>query len=56
MATTHEGRSDITVAIVALSAEAAELQTRVTELGQELVDVDRRMKAVSAALHRLSSI
>jgi hypothetical protein len=54
MAKTQEGCTDIAVAIVALSAEAAELQTRVTELRQELVDVDRHMTAVSAALCRLS--
>ncbi|WP_371666810.1 hypothetical protein OG985_03840 [Streptomyces sp. NBC_00289] len=40
MAKTHEGRTDIAVAMVALTAEAAELQTRVTQLRRELVDVD----------------
>ncbi|MFJ9022018.1 hypothetical protein ACIRPU_18935 [Streptomyces sp. NPDC102259] len=54
MAKTREGRTDIAVAIVALTAEAAELETRVTELRKELMDVDRRMTAVSAALYRLS--
>ncbi|MDH6629134.1 hypothetical protein M2271_006970 [Streptomyces sp. LBL] len=54
MAKTHEGCTDIAVAVVVLTAEAAELQTRVTALRQELVDVDRRMTAVSAALYRLS--
>lgn len=54
MAKTQAVRTDTAVAIVALTAEAAELQTRVTELRQELVDVERRMTAVSAALYRLS--
>ncbi|MFD9316421.1 hypothetical protein ACFWDQ_01675 [Streptomyces sp. NPDC060053] len=54
MAKAREGRTDIAVAIVALAAEAAELETRVTALRKELVDVDRHMTAVSAALDRLS--
>jgi prefoldin subunit 5 len=54
MTETHERRTDIVVTVMALAAEAAELQTRVTELRQELVDVDNCMAAVSTALRRLS--
>jgi prefoldin subunit 5 len=55
MTETHERRTDIAATVMALAAEAAELQTRVTELRQELVDVDDCMAAVSTALRRLSS-
>jgi prefoldin subunit 5 len=54
MTETHERRTDIAATVMALAAEAAELQTRVTELRQELVDVDDCMAAVSTALRRLS--
>ncbi|MFE2424266.1 hypothetical protein [Streptomyces hokutonensis] len=56
MTETHERRTDIAATVMALAAEAAELQTRVTELRQELVDVDDCMAAVSTALRRLSPL
>ncbi|MFJ5303213.1 hypothetical protein [Streptomyces sp. NPDC088350] len=48
----HEGHPDIAVTVTALTAEAAALRSRVTELRQELVDVNDRMTALSTLLHR----
>jgi hypothetical protein len=39
---------------MAPAAEAAELQTRVAELRQKLVDVNDRVTAISTALYRIS--
>ncbi|MFE2562315.1 hypothetical protein [Streptomyces mirabilis] len=50
MTHTAESRTDIAAAVVSLAAEAAELETRVNELRQELANLKERMKAVSAAL------
>ncbi|MGW2051757.1 hypothetical protein ACWCPF_42490 [Streptomyces sp. NPDC001858] len=50
-----ENGVDIADTVVSLSAEAAQLRTRVDELRQELVDLDARMTAISQALHRLHS-
>ncbi|MER5436705.1 hypothetical protein [Streptomyces sp. NPDC002588] len=48
-----ENRVAIAATVVSLAAEAAELRTRADELRRELVDLDERMSAVSAALGRL---
>ncbi|MFJ3307171.1 hypothetical protein ACIPSA_29490 [Streptomyces sp. NPDC086549] len=50
-----EKRIDIAATVVSLAAEATELQTRIKELCQELVNLDERMTAISAALQQLSS-
>ncbi|WP_427917314.1 hypothetical protein [Streptomyces sp. cg40] len=50
----HEERTDIAATVMALSAESAELQTRVTALRRELVHINERMTAISTTLHRLS--
>ncbi|MET7972493.1 hypothetical protein ABZW44_05290 [Streptomyces mirabilis] len=52
MTHTAENRTDIAAAVVSLTAEAAELETRVTELRQELADLKARMKAVGTALYQ----
>ncbi|MGX9883377.1 hypothetical protein [Streptomyces sp. NPDC002276] len=54
MEETHEERTDIAATVMALSAESAELQTRVTALRRELVHINERMTAISTTLHRLS--
>jgi predicted nucleic acid-binding Zn-ribbon protein len=51
MSVTGEDRADLAVAFVSLTAEAAELNNRVTELRQELADVRERMNVISAALN-----
>ncbi|WP_406440316.1 hypothetical protein OHB14_15895 [Streptomyces sp. NBC_01613] len=51
-----ESRADITATVLALAAEATELQTRAAELRQSLVNVDERMSAISATLRRLSPV
>ncbi|MGW0578656.1 hypothetical protein ACWD25_22430 [Streptomyces sp. NPDC002920] len=56
MTQARQDRIDIAATAVALAAEAAELQTRVTALRRELVDLDERMRAVSAALHRRARV
>ncbi|MEU9457039.1 hypothetical protein [Streptomyces sp. NPDC048277] len=50
-----ENSIDMATTVVALAAEAAELQTRIDVLRQELVTLDERMEAVSAALQHLPS-
>lgn len=50
-----ENRVDLMATIVSLAAQANALQARVGELRQELVSLDERMKAISAALHELTS-
>ncbi|WP_192583575.1 hypothetical protein [Streptomyces albicerus] len=50
-----ESRIDIATTVVSLAAEATELETRVNELRQELVNVNERMKAISTALRELPS-
>lgn len=49
--TTSEKRLAFTATVVALAAEATELETRVTELRQALAELDERIRAVSNALH-----
>ncbi|MFF3374100.1 hypothetical protein ACFYXF_14325 [Streptomyces sp. NPDC002680] len=51
--TMPKNREGMAATVVSLTAEATELETRVDELRQELVDVDKRMEAISDALHRL---
>lgn len=51
--TISENREGMAATVVSLTAEATELETRAAELRRELVDVDRRMEAISDALHRL---
>ncbi|MCT9105033.1 hypothetical protein N4G69_05225 [Streptomyces mirabilis] len=52
MTHTAENRTDIAAAVVSLTAEATELETRVDELRQELANLKERMKAVSTALYQ----
>ncbi|MEV7885845.1 hypothetical protein ACWD3I_36825 [Streptomyces sp. NPDC002817] len=42
--------TDIATAVVSLTAEAAELETRMHAIRRELADVKERMQAVTAAL------
>ncbi|MGW1713471.1 hypothetical protein [Streptomyces sp. NPDC002156] len=51
--TISENREGMAAIVVSLTAEATELETRAAELRRELVDVDKRMEAISDALHRL---
>ncbi|MCX4702737.1 hypothetical protein [Streptomyces sp. NBC_01373] len=48
-----EHRIDMTATVVSLATEATELETRVNELRQELVDLNERIEAISDALHQL---
>ncbi|MEU2737955.1 hypothetical protein ABZ656_21935 [Streptomyces sp. NPDC007095] len=50
-----ENGIDMAATVVALAAEATELQTRINVLRQELVALNERMKAISAAPQRLPS-
>ena len=52
MSLIDEDRVDLAATFVSLTAEAAGLRTRVTELRQELADVDERMRVISTALNR----
>jgi hypothetical protein len=52
MSLIDEDRVDLTATFVSLTAEAAELRTRVTQLRQELADLGERMNVVSTALNR----
>ncbi|WP_409467810.1 hypothetical protein [Streptomyces sp. HC307] len=49
-----ENRIDIAGTVVSLAAEATELQTRVNELHQELIDLNERIRTISNVLQRLS--
>ncbi|MFD9316404.1 hypothetical protein ACFWDQ_01585 [Streptomyces sp. NPDC060053] len=51
-----QNRVDITATVMSLAAEAADLQTRVDELRQEIVSLDERMSAISAALGRCPDV
>lgn len=48
-----ENRTDIAAAVVSLTAEATELESRINEIHLELAHLKERMRAVSAALHRI---
>lgn len=50
MSLIDEDRVDPTATFVSLTAEAAELRVRVTELRQELADLGERMNVISTAL------
>ncbi|MEV5149472.1 hypothetical protein [Streptomyces sp. NPDC052727] len=50
-----ENRVDLMATVVSLAAEAHALQTRVDKLQKELVSLDERIRATSAALHELTS-
>lgn len=50
MSLVDENRVDLFATFIGLTAEAAELRIRVTELRQELADLGERINAVSAAL------
>ncbi|MEU1184135.1 hypothetical protein ABZ464_42290 [Streptomyces sp. NPDC005820] len=47
-----EDRVDLAATFVSLTAEAAELRTRVTELRRELADLGERMNVITIALNR----
>ncbi|MEU2618421.1 hypothetical protein ABZ642_09650 [Streptomyces sp. NPDC007157] len=47
-----ENGIDLAATVVALSAEAAELQTRIDALREELVALDVQMEAITAALRQ----
>ncbi|WP_149828441.1 hypothetical protein [Streptomyces tailanensis] len=50
-----ENRIGTAATVESLTAEAAELATRVKELRQDIVDLDERIEAASDALRRLSA-
>ncbi|WP_123968358.1 hypothetical protein [Streptomyces sp. TLI_185] len=52
MSVIAEDRVDVAATFESLTAEAAELRTRVTELRQELADLGERMNVISTALNR----
>ncbi|WP_176742454.1 hypothetical protein [Streptomyces sp. LUP47B] len=52
MSLIDEDRVDLTTAFESLTAEAAALSSRVTELRQELADLGERMNVISTALNR----
>jgi uncharacterized protein YceH (UPF0502 family) len=56
MSQAAENQVGIAGTVVSLAAEAAELQTRVNELRQELADLTERMRVISAALHELRPV
>ncbi|MER5520915.1 hypothetical protein ACGFZQ_12525 [Streptomyces sp. NPDC048254] len=47
-----ENGIDLAATVVALTAEAAQLQTRINALREELVALDEQMKAIAAALRQ----
>ncbi|MBW8818277.1 MAG: hypothetical protein JF598_08585 [Streptomyces sp.] len=52
MSLIDEDRVDLAATFELLTAEAAALRTRVTELRQELADLGERMNVISTALNR----
>ncbi|MDQ1051399.1 hypothetical protein [Streptomyces sp. V4I2] len=52
MSLIHEDRIDLAATFESLTAEAAELRDRVTELRQELAALGERMIVISTALNR----
>ncbi|MFJ9100881.1 hypothetical protein ACIRJM_20730 [Streptomyces sp. NPDC102405] len=52
MSLIDEDRVDLTATFESLTAEAAALSSRVTELRQELADLGERMNVISTALNR----
>ncbi|UUN25238.1 hypothetical protein [Streptomyces sp. FIT100] len=52
MTAASENRLAFTATVVALTAEATELETRVIELRQALAELDERIRAVSNALRQ----
>lgn len=52
MSALSEDRVDLAATFVSLTAEAAELRTRVTELRRELADLGERMNVITIALNR----
>ncbi|MEU9546687.1 hypothetical protein [Streptomyces mirabilis] len=52
MAQAGENGIDPAATVVAPTAEAAELQARINALREELMALNERMKAISAALQR----
>ncbi|AVH60642.1 MULTISPECIES: hypothetical protein [Streptomyces] len=52
MTAASENRLALTATVVALAAEAAELETRVIELRKALAELNERMRAMSNALHQ----
>ncbi|MEU0945412.1 hypothetical protein ABZ379_21860 [Streptomyces canus] len=55
MSAVDENRVDLFATFVSLTAEAAELRIRVTELRQELADLGERMNVISTALRSTRS-
>lgn len=55
MTPTTENRVDVIATVVSLAAEANALRARIGELHQELVSLDERMTAISAALRELTA-
>ncbi|MGW2959312.1 hypothetical protein ACWDGI_12610 [Streptomyces sp. NPDC001220] len=52
MTQARENGIGLAATVVALTAEAAELQTRINALREELVALDEQMKAITAALRQ----
>ncbi|MFC8430095.1 hypothetical protein [Streptomyces sp. NPDC057253] len=55
MSLVDENRVDLSATFEGLTAEAAELRIRVTELRQELADLGERMNVISTALRSTRS-
>ncbi|MGW3691632.1 hypothetical protein [Streptomyces sp. NPDC005125] len=51
-----ENQIDIAATVMSLATEATELQARVNELRQELVDLNERMRAIYNALYQLAPV
>ncbi|MFI6579623.1 hypothetical protein [Embleya sp. NPDC050493] len=54
MTTDSRDRPTLEDTVRSLTAEATELETRVTELRRALTGLDEQMRTVSDALHRIS--
>ncbi|MFI5634588.1 hypothetical protein ACIA8E_35600 [Streptomyces sp. NPDC051664] len=56
MTRSTENQIDIAATVMSLAAEATELEARVNELRQELIDLNDRMRAISNALYQLPPV
>lgn len=56
MTRSTENQIDIAATVMSLAAEATELEVRVNELRQKLVDLNERMRAISNALYQLPPV
>ncbi|MFE7788688.1 hypothetical protein [Streptomyces sp. NPDC057460] len=56
MTRSTENQIDIAATVMSLAAEATDLEARVNELRQKLVDLNERMRAISNALCQLPPV